>query len=629
MKQQHRLPISLLFVLLIIASLVVVASARVEANQSTVFPDQRQSAAVAVTWLYQEAQNEDGGFGIDFGTGLPVSSVTTTLDAVLAISAAGYSAGKPYFDAEKSAIDYLDDNAADVITYAEIDGGTNGKIVLALSAANENARDFAGQDFVAQLLGKYESSGDYNCTDGTGYCQALAMLALSAVGETVPEKGIGWLEELQDDDGSWSDGFGTDQNVDATALAVMALLANGREIGDKSVADALDFLESSRLSSGGWEYGAGYGENANSTALAIQALSAAGENFYESSQTDAVTVSPMDALLSWQNSTGAFQADFGQGEMDNLFATLQAVPAVTGKPYPLPSHYQSAQEAIVCLAGLQDVTTGGWEQFAGFGVSAAGTSRAIEAIAAAGGDAQSADWTPGSVNAVEALENGTPAYLMEGRGGRVGIVMQGVVSAGEPYDVTDFAGRDLPQDVADNLLPDGTYADTSFGVMAQSEAMLGLLASGNDVDPTAVDYLLYSHKQGDWGGPDSNGAAMNVLGRLGIPVSQAVSFAMSTQQADAGWGFGGPTDPSATSEIVQGLVQQGENPFSPEWSKLVDGKMVNPADAIMALQQENGCWPNQYGPGDDPFGTTDSVLLLTQAPAHKTHSNMMPVIVYK
>jgi hypothetical protein len=117
-----------------------------------------------------------------------------------------------------------------------------------------------------------------------------------------------------------------------------------------------------------------------------------------------------------------------------------------------------------------------------------------------------------------------------------------------------------------------------------------------------------------------------VLGRLGIPSAPGIAYLKATQQSDAGWGFGGDADPSATSEVVQGLVEQGENPFSPQWSQLHEGVVINPADVIMKQQQENGCWPNLYGPGDDPFGTTDALILLSQEPGFKLYTQLMPIV---
>ncbi len=624
MNTPYRTALLLATVLLLVAVMSAGASAKAIAAP---FPDQRDSAKAAVDWLLQEKQNEDGGFGSVFPSGEPASTVSSTVDAILAMSAAGFSADEAYFGNQKSAVDYLKDNMADVIAFAAVDGGSNGKVILALSAANKNARAFPVHNYVAQLINQYDqASGTYN--NNVAYSQALSILALAAVAEPLPEKALTWLEDLQAGDGSWADGFGTARNADATALAVMALIAGGRDTTAPSVAAALTFLADSQLASGGWEYGAGYGENANSTALVVQALSAAGEDFYDGAGKWAKNgVSPLMALLAWQAGNGAFQADFGQGRFDDFFAAAQAVPAVTGKPYPLPSRYEAVQAAVLCLSTLQDEESGQWEQFAGFGANAGGTSRAIEAIAASAARPQSARWTPGEHNAVEALETGTGSYIDGYRGGRLGIVLQGVAAAGAPYDGTDFAGVNLPRAIHDSLDENGEYADTAFGISSHAEAMLGLLAAGEGVDPEAVNFLLGAQTGGDWGTADQNGIALNALGRLGESVPMALGKLRSAQLADGGWGFAPASNPSSSSEVVQGLVQQGENPFAPGWSKVAEGRVVNASDLVMDQQLENGCWPNYNATLDDPFSTTDAAILLSQLVTFDPlYRQMMPLV---
>jgi hypothetical protein len=418
-------------------------------------------------------------------------------------------------------------------------------------------------------------------------------------------------------------------SVDTTALSIMALIAAGVPQDDPAVEDGLDFLAESQLETGGWKSGPDeiLLENANSTGLALQALAAAGVDFYaDDGSWSKNGRSPLSALLSWQNTTGAFQAVSGQGSVDDFLATAQAIPAVTGKPLPLPARFESARRAVSCLATLQDVETGGWEQFDTFGVNAAGTSRAIQAIAAAGQDPQSDNWTPGEVNAVDALEDLTPDYLSKERGGRVGIVIQGVSAAGEPYDPSDFAGYDLPLKLSGYLSPTGEYANTAFGVVAHGEAMLGLMAAGETVDPAAVDFLLDAHIDGDWGAPDGNGISLNVLGRLGIGVPEAIANLRETQAADGGWGFDLPSDPSSSSEVVQGLIQSRENPFSPAWSKVVSGTISNAADMLLAQQGESGCWSNSWNLAEDPFFTTDGIMLLVQQPDWGVRDVYLPVV---
>ncbi|MEW5985313.1 MAG: hypothetical protein AB1791_01620, partial [Chloroflexota bacterium] len=96
-----------------------------------------------------------------------------------------------------------------------------------------------------------------------------------------------------------------------------------------------------QLPTGGWEYGPGFGANGNSTALVIQALRALGEKLARPDSVWAKEgVSPLISLLVWQGANGAFQADFGSGRFDDFFTTVQAIPAVASRPYPLTSQVE-------------------------------------------------------------------------------------------------------------------------------------------------------------------------------------------------------------------------------------------------------------------------------------------------
>jgi hypothetical protein len=605
----------------------------IQVAANPIYPDQRHSATAAVNWLVVTHQNDDGGYSsFSGGANLAPSDASGTLDAMLAIAATGHNPAANYPGKSSNPAAYLQNNAAGLAAFAASGGGPNGKTLLGLTAVNQDPRDFMGYNFVISLTAQLSPTGQYNAN--TPFNQSLALLGLAAVQETAPLSATQWLKDQQAASGSWDDGFGTTDNADATGLAIMALVAQGEPITGTALTAAKDFLANSQLSDGGWAYGPGFGGSANSTALVLQALSVLGEDFYSSGGPWGQNGhTPLTALLNYQSSSGAFQSDFGFGPFDDFFATVQSLPAVTGKPYPLPARYEAASQAIACLPTLQDVDSGGWEQFAGFGINAAGTARALKAIAAFGDDPQSSTWTPGAVNAVDALENLTPAYLADGRGGRVGIVMQGVVAGGAPYTVTNFAGYNLPISVTNYLSPTGEYDSTAFGPLSHNQAMLGLIVAGEQPDPSAVAWLQGAAINGSWGGADSNGSSLHVLGRLGAATPLgAFSQLRSSQQSDGGWGFGGTANPSSTSEVVQGLVQNGDNPFAPGWSVVVNGVLQNPADVIMQQQDDNGCWPNLFGPGADPFSTTDAILLLmanpewSGMPAYFEYSLFLPIL---
>jgi hypothetical protein len=330
------------------------ATAAAEHGDEGQLDQQRHDAiALALQWMVAEQQNEDGGYGVDFTTGEAVSNVGATLDAVIAMAAAGHQPGQPYAGVQRTGVqrtpvNYLSEHSADLAAFASSGGGAAGKALMALSAARQDPRDFEGQNLVLGLTQQLREDGNYNA-DGP-YSQALALLGLAAVNEPAEEAAIAWLLERQvqagELEGSWDDGYGTDGSADTTALAIMALVAHGRHADHEATARARDFLARAQLENGAWEYGPGYGANGNSTALAIQALIALGEDVYfpESSWARGGH-SPLMVLLAWQNlATGAFQADFGAGPFDDFYTTVQAIPAAAGLPFPLPS------EAAVAMA---------------------------------------------------------------------------------------------------------------------------------------------------------------------------------------------------------------------------------------------------------------------------------------
>ncbi len=59
---------------------------------------------------------------------------------------------------------------------------------------------------------------------------------------------------------------------------------------------------------------------------------------------------------------------------------------------------------------------------------------------------------------------------------------------------------------------------------------------------------------------------------------------------------------------------------------MIDGRLANAADAVMAMQAGGGCWANPFGPGDDPYSTTDASLLLTRRPDWGFWTNHLPVV---
>lgn len=302
-------------VLLLLVCLLIAAGA-VQAQEA----DTGQAIDAAAAWLVTTHQNDDGGYtAFSTGANAAPSDVAGTVDALLALGAVGRPVDEP--------LAFLESQPAALAEMAAQSGGSAGKLALALAAAGADPADFAGFDAASTLAEQFADDGSANVTDP--YNQALAILGLVAAGEPVPQPAIDFLLALQatggELSGSWDDGFGTAGNTDATAMAVMALSAAGLDNDSQELQAAGDFLEQSALETGGWGYAPGLPESANSTALGLQALSALGRDFDDA----------LAALLAWQQPSGAFAADFGDGPFDDTFTTLQALPALTTAPYPL------------------------------------------------------------------------------------------------------------------------------------------------------------------------------------------------------------------------------------------------------------------------------------------------------
>lgn len=307
--------------------LIVTGSGSLSAQEGSAdlpYSNLDEAIDAAGQWLVDVHQNTDGGYSsFSAGADRAPSDVSGTADAILALAAAGHTVSEP--------LDYFRENGSELIDFAGQDGSTAAKIVLALQAASRDPRDFRGHDYVADINHHLTDDGHFGIE--SPFSQALAILALSETGESPPDAAISWLSDRQvaegDFSGSWDDGFGTQGNPDATAMAVMALLAAGIPADDQIILKAEQFLERSQLADGSWEYGQGFGGNANSTALVLRSLIALGQDI-EAEEGDFVEsgTTPLGALWRWQAESGAFQADLGQGPVDDFFATVQALPAL-------------------------------------------------------------------------------------------------------------------------------------------------------------------------------------------------------------------------------------------------------------------------------------------------------------
>jgi len=303
---------------------LVVAAALLAAAPALAAAD----ATAALDYLKTQ-QNSDGGFGSGFS---PDSSLGSTADAVLAIVAAG---GDPaaFDQGGNTPLTYLASQAPSAAT-----GGDLAKLILAVTAAGENPRQLGGVDSVAKLEALIGAGGRIGAATDTFFGHCLAVLALKSAERPIPAAAVGLIKVAQQAGGGWAwDGSATTAaDTNTTAVAVQALAAAGE--APSPIAQALSYYRGIQNDDGGWPYQSpssfGTATDANSTAVTIQAILAAGQDPAGAEWTTTTGQTPVAALEALQNPSGAF-AWQATARDDNLLATVQALPALAGKPFPL------------------------------------------------------------------------------------------------------------------------------------------------------------------------------------------------------------------------------------------------------------------------------------------------------
>lgn len=320
-------------------------------------------APEAMDWL-REQQNDDGGFGD------PDSTVGNTADAVQAIVAAGEDPGA-WNKNGNTPLTFLAANAADIVTAGDI-----AKTIMAAVDAGENPRDFGGVDLVAVLEAMLGSDGKFGGENDFQGAHCLSILALKSVSRPVPVAAVDYIKNSQIEDGTWAWNFATtagEGDNNSAALAVMALLAAGEPADGEIIQKTISHFAGQQNEDGGFPYinPSAYGtdSDANSTAVVLQALIAAGEDLSTWVKGDANT--PATALAGFQNDDGSFAWQLAFPD-SNFLATVQAVPALEGKVYPIAvmTVGEAAPETLPETGGV--LLSAAWLVLAGLAVAGSG-----------------------------------------------------------------------------------------------------------------------------------------------------------------------------------------------------------------------------------------------------------------
>jgi len=320
-------------------------------------PTNVQRAQQSAQWLADQIKLH-GGVLQNFGKADPID----TAYAVIGIRGAGVDRA-----AANLATSYLKKHiGAEIQTGSHDSPGALAEYIMAATANGEDARHFGGNaaknNLVTRLLATARTKGADKGLFGVqaptfdgAFRQGLTLAALKAVhvaaSDARVQAGIVWLTKQQCANGMWQAyrantatacppadpaAFrGPDTN--SISLAVQGLAAWGKFPRATSVLPALRSIQSP---DGGFPYVAAPNQasDPDSTALVIQAILAENNSPNASIWTKG-RGTPYAALASYQ--LGCTSRDFGAffypgSTAGNVFATVQSVPAMAGKKFPVP-----------------------------------------------------------------------------------------------------------------------------------------------------------------------------------------------------------------------------------------------------------------------------------------------------
>ncbi|MGV1050368.1 MAG: hypothetical protein ACOYD4_17795, partial [Solirubrobacterales bacterium] len=202
--------------------------------------------------------------------------------------------------------------------------GDLARTVLALQGAGVDPRRFGGQNLVAKLLAKRRQDGSFEDWPGTTAFAVIALRGAEATGGL--EKTLGWLREVQNDDGGWGDTPGSPSTADGTG-AVLQAISKGTESAHRG----LVYLSKAQRRGGGFPLGGNGEVNSQSTAWAVQGIDAAGEDPESFRRGGA---SGLGYLSARQEPDGHFRYS-KSSDQTPVWVTGQSLVAVSGKYFPV------------------------------------------------------------------------------------------------------------------------------------------------------------------------------------------------------------------------------------------------------------------------------------------------------
>jgi hypothetical protein len=331
---------------------------RAASSKSIRLPKSQAPAALGATWLANQIV-ANGGFVKSFGSPDP----TNTAYAVLGLHAAKVGGA-----ASKQAMAYLETQLGAALQSDGSDApGALSYFIMAAVAAGADPRHFGGSapanNLVARLVTTQRMSGSdaglFGAQDPSfdgAFREGLALAAMKAA--KVKKKNAHvvaaatWLTKQQCANGLWQSyrsdvsvacapadpDFFTGPDTNSSGMAMQGLAAYGKKPRKRLALASLDAVQTS---DGGFSFMAAAGQSSDpdSTAIVIQGLLAFG-----SKPTKRMWATPngnpYDALAAFQLGCASAPADRGAfffpgSSAPNVFATVQAVPAMASKRLPV------------------------------------------------------------------------------------------------------------------------------------------------------------------------------------------------------------------------------------------------------------------------------------------------------
>lgn len=318
----------------LVLAIAITAPAALAAPRAGTGPDLAKGVAYLISprnlidGRYYQSLPRMADFGLTIDGALALAATGDNNQALKKIAGFIASAGR---DASGKSVNYWTGVGTKFAS-----GGSIAKEALLAEVIGANPRDFGGQDLIsaldATICGQASATATGPCPAAGGYSysasvfdQALGIIAQVRAGQvTKASRPIAYLESLQHPDGSFPSLIpgNSDQDVDSTAMAVMALARVGGGEAASRARAGLEWIARRQAGSGGFQ---GVGAvSINSTGLAIQALS------LERARYGRAIRAALAFLASEQNADGGFNTDAAGQTGSDLRASAQAVSGATG-----------------------------------------------------------------------------------------------------------------------------------------------------------------------------------------------------------------------------------------------------------------------------------------------------------